>query len=64
MTCPEGYPRLTFKIKKDENGKVVCDENGKPERIYMIWDKDGYTEVTREQVEQLMGALEDGKTER
>ena len=64
MTYPEGYPRLTFKFKKDENGKVVCDENGKPERIYMIWDKDGYTEVTREQVEQLMGALEDGKTER
>ena len=54
MAYPEGYPRLTFKFQKDENGI--------PKMIYLLRKEDGsgYKELTKEQVGHLMGALEDG----
>ena len=54
MAYPDGYPRLTFKFQKDENGRQKM--------IYMIRKEDGsgYKELTKEQVEHLMGALENG----
>ena len=63
MAYPEGYPRLTFKFQKDESGKLVLGEDGRPKMTYMLRKKDGsgYEELTKEQVVHLMGALEDGE---
>jgi hypothetical protein len=65
MSYPEGYPRLTFKFQKDENGKLVLGEDGRPKMIYLLRKEDGsgYEELTQEHVGHLMGALENGKDE-
>jgi len=62
MAYPEGYPRLTFKFQKDESGKLVLGEDGRPKMTYMLRKEDGsgYEELSKEQVVHLTGALEDG----
>lgn len=56
MTYPQDYPRLTFKLKKDENGKVVLDSNGNPTKIYLLFNKErtAYRELTEDEVDKML----------
>ena len=63
MTYPQDYPRLTFKLKKDENGKVVLDSNGNPTKVYLLFNKErtAYRELTEEEVDKMFPLNEEKK---
>lgn len=62
MAYPQDYPRLTFKLEKDENGKLVLDSDGNPIKKYLLYDNNertGYRELTKDEVVNMISALEE-----
>ena len=62
MAYPQDYPRLTFKLEKDENGKLVLDSDGNPIKKYLLYDNNertGYRELTKDEVVKMISALEE-----
>ena len=62
MAYPQDYPRLTFKLEKDENGKLVLDSDGNPIKKYLLYDNNertGYRELTKDEVVKMISSLEE-----
>lgn len=61
MAYPQDYPRLTFKLETDENGKLVLDSDGNPIKKYLLYDNNertSFRELTEDEVVNMIWSLE------